>query len=244
MVAAGVVSDVDWLVCSHVGVTVKQVGQIACGAAGLLATTKYRVRFNGKKAHAGLEPHKGRYALLAAATATLQLHALPRHGDGETRVNVGTLSAGTAMNVVAADAEMKFEVRGATTEINRYMATEAERVITAAAAMFEVDVRIDILAEAAGIACDVELRSVVRAAAEATPRVTEVFDVLPVSGSDDATLLMDAVQKRGGRATYALIGSPTPAGHHQDRFDIDDAAMSVGVELYTNIIRQLLGQRG
>jgi aminobenzoyl-glutamate utilization protein A len=57
------------------------------------------------------------------------------------------------------------------------------------------------------------------------------------SGSDDATLLMEAVQARGGRATYVLIGSAMPAGHHHCRFDLEDASMEVGVELYLNILR-------
>jgi hypothetical protein len=44
------------------------------------------VEFQGRAAHAGLEPQDGRNALLAAATAALHLHAIPRHGDGESQV--------------------------------------------------------------------------------------------------------------------------------------------------------------
>jgi aminobenzoyl-glutamate utilization protein A len=241
MVAAGVVSDVDWLVCGHVGVAAKRLGLVACGARGLLATTKFHVEFKGAASHAALEPHLGRNALLAAATAALQLHALPRHGAGDSRVNVGVLQAGTSPNVIAADAVMKFEVRGATTAINRFMTQEAERVIHAAAAMHGVSVTINVVAEAASAVCDPGLMTIVREAASETPGVDEIQDLMDTSGSEDATLLIDAVQARGGQATYLLVGSAMPAGHHHDTFDLEDASMTLGVQLYGNIVRKLLG---
>lgn len=244
MVAAGVVDDVDWLVCGHVGVAAKRLGQVSCGARGLLATTKFQVRFTGTAAHAGLEPHRGRNALLAAATAALQLHALPRHGDGDTRVNVGLLQAGATSNVVASDAMLKFEVRGATTAVNRFMAEEAQRVVQASGGMYRVAAAIQVIAEAASTVCDAGLMGVVRGAAAITAGVDEILEVMNVSGSDDATLLMEAVQARGGQATYLLVGSQTPAGHHQDAFDLEDAAMDLGVGLYGNIVRRLLGSAG
>ncbi|MBL8267923.1 amidohydrolase, partial [Steroidobacter sp.] len=122
MVDAGVVNDVDWLICGHVGVVAKRTGVVICSAEGLLAATIFQVRFQGRAAHAGLEPHVGRNALLAAATCALQLHAISRHGSGISRVNVGMIQGGTATSVIAPDALLTFEVRGETSEINRFMA--------------------------------------------------------------------------------------------------------------------------
>ena len=240
IVSAGILSDVDWLICGHIGVSAKRLGQVSCGAQGLLATTKFEVRFTGVPSHAGLEPHLGRNALLAGATAALQLHALPRHPSGDTRVNVGVLQSGTAANIVPGQAFMKFEVRGATTEVNRFMAESAERVIQSAAALYGVSAEIKVVAEAASANCDSGIIEVVREAAWATPGVSDVIDQLPTSGSEDATLMMEAVQARGGQATYVMIGSAMPAGHHHDAFDLEDAAMELGVEIYRNIIRRLL----
>lgn len=237
MVAAGVVSDVDWLICGHVGVAAKRLGQISCGTHGLLATTKFEAHFAGLAAHAGVEPHLGRNALLAAATAALQLHALPRHGAGDTRVNVGVLQSGTSANVVPCDGLLKFEVRGVTTTINHFMAQ-------AAAAMHGVTVDLKVVAEAAGAACDAELMRIVREAANATRGIDEIVESMGISGSDDATILMEAVQARGGRATYLLVGSALPAGHHQDSFDLEDASMEIGVELYANILRKCAAEEG
>lgn len=237
MVAAGVVDDVDWLICSHLGVAAKRVGQVACGTTGMLATTKFAARFGGRAAHAAVEPELGRNALLAAATAALQLHALPRHGAGVSRVNVGQLNAGTATNVIASQASLRFEVRGETSDINRFMADAAQRVVRAAAAMYDVSVEIDVLAQALGVHCDADMIALVRQAATVTDGVDEIFDTLTDTGSDDATLLMDAVQARGGRATYLLVGTSMAAGHHRNQFDLDEASMPLGIELFLNILR-------
>jgi aminobenzoyl-glutamate utilization protein A len=53
--------------------------------------------------------------------------------------------------------------------------------------------------------------------------------------------MMEAVQARGGQATYLLVGTPLPAGHHHPRFDIDEAALPRAVALHTEIARELLG---
>ena len=59
-------------------------------------------------------------------------------------------------------------------------------------------------------------------------------------GSDDATLLMNAAQSRGGQATFLLIGATLPKGHHHPDFDFDEKALLHGVELYAAIANRIL----
>jgi tripeptide aminopeptidase len=65
--------------------------------------------FHGAAAHAGIRPEQGRSAILAAARAICAI----RHGrlDAETTVNVGTISGGTAVNVVPDRCTVVAEVR-------------------------------------------------------------------------------------------------------------------------------------
>ena len=51
----------------------------------------------------------------------MNLYAIPRHSAGASRVNVGTVVAGSGRNVIADEAKMEIEVRGETTEINQFM---------------------------------------------------------------------------------------------------------------------------
>ncbi|TMM16727.1 MAG: M20/M25/M40 family metallo-hydrolase [Actinobacteria bacterium] len=65
--------------------------------------------FNGVAAHAGIRPEQGRSAILAAAhaIASMRLGRL----DEETTANVGSISGGSAMNVVAERCSLVAEVR-------------------------------------------------------------------------------------------------------------------------------------
>jgi aminobenzoyl-glutamate utilization protein A len=239
MVEAGVLAEVDYYFATHLGISLLETGAIACGTDKILATIKLDAAFRGTAAHAGVDPHLGRNALLAAATATVQLHAISRHGEGASRVNVGLLSGGTARNIVPDRAALKLEVRGATTAVCRWMAAEAERVLRAAAAMHGVEVAIEQVGESISAPCDDTARAAVRRAAVATgaPRIVEYS---PLGASEDATFMMAAVQARGGAATYLIVGTPLPAGHHHPRFDIDEAALPRAVALHTAIARDLL----
>ena len=73
--------------------------------------------------------------MLAVGTAILNLYAIPRHSGGVSRVNVGTVVAGSGRNVIADEAKMEIEVRGETTEINEYMKNYAVNIIESAAKM-------------------------------------------------------------------------------------------------------------
>jgi aminobenzoyl-glutamate utilization protein A len=236
-----VVNDVDYFVAGHLGTTAAETGLVACGTTGLLATTKMDVTLRGVAAHAGMKPHEGRNALLAAATLTLQLHALTRHGAGDSRVNVGVLRAGSGRNVIADHAELQLEVRGATTAVNTFMTTETRRIVEATALMHDVKAEVRVIGAAESATCDPELKAIVRAAAESLPRTRRVVDALELPASEDATLFMSAVQARGGKATYVQIGSKLAAGHHHPTFDFDEASLLHGVELYAAIADRILG---
>ncbi|MEA2202376.1 MAG: tripeptide aminopeptidase [Solirubrobacteraceae bacterium] len=65
--------------------------------------------FRGAAAHAGIRPEQGRSAILAAARAVASMRL--GRVDSETTVNVGTMSGGTAMNVVPERCSLVAEVR-------------------------------------------------------------------------------------------------------------------------------------
>ena len=69
-----------------------------------------RLRLLGRAAHAGVEPEKGRSAILGAAHLTVALHALNGRWPGVT-VNVGVVHGGSRPNVVAEEAELQVDLR-------------------------------------------------------------------------------------------------------------------------------------
>ena len=240
MMARGVVDDVKYIVGAHLGVNLKKTGQVACRTEGFLATTKFDAVFTGVPAHAGGAPETGRNALLAAATATLSLHAISRHSQGASRVNVGVIQGGTGRNVIPATAIIKVETRGATTAINEYVYAEAVRIVEAAAAMQGVKVVLQLMGGAAGCDNDPALVERIRQVAERQRLFTEILPAGNIGGSEDCTYFMERVQQNGGQAAFVMVGTELAAGHHDCFFDFNENALVPGIALLAGVAADLM----
>ncbi|WP_298068868.1 amidohydrolase [uncultured Mailhella sp.] len=234
MVSAGLVDGARYFLAAHIGVNARQDHALVCGTHGFLATTKFDVELFGLAAHSGSDPHKGHNSLLAAATILLNLHALPRHGEGASRVTVGMLSGGTGRNVIPDHAKLVCETRGATEEINQYMFDKAKLIIEHVAAMYEQEVKITIMGTAGNAISDKKMIDVVRQAAQDVPyfHKDRITGLGAGFGTDDACTFLSAVQKQGGAGTYCQIGSVLDAGHHNPRFDFNEDLLQPAVELF------------
>jgi aminobenzoyl-glutamate utilization protein A len=249
IVAAGHLSDVDYVVGCHL-LSGLAVGEFVSGLGGYAATRKFDVRFLGEAAHAGGSPEGGRNALLAAATAALHLHALPRHHGGLTRVHVGRMDAGTGRNVIPDRALLVAEVRGGTGALCQSMYERAERVVAAAAAMYGCAVSITPMGQADTAQSDPYLARRVENAGERVGPFT-FHDVDAVGGSEDFTEMMRAVQARGGLATSVGIGADfhgisrddvnrsSLLAPHSGAFDFDERALGVAVRVLSCLVIDL-----
>lgn len=239
MVSAGVVDDVKYLLGHHL-YSGWPVGNIDPGRSGYLATSKFDALLSGAPAHAGGKPHEGKNALLAAATAVLNLHAIPRHKEGATRVNVGRLNAGTGRNIVPAHAHLVIETRGASTELNDYMFAHAVRILEAAAAMYDCALEIRAMGGAQSASSDAALAG----RAEQIALGLGGFAVHPPEtggGSEDFTYMMVRVQENGGLATNIGVGADLGGwGHHTAEFDIDERALKAATRLLSATTLDLL----
>ena len=87
----------------------------------------YHVTIGGRAAHAGVEPEKGRSAILEAAHLVLALHELNGRWPTVT-VNAGVIHGGTRPNVVAERCDLQVDLRAATVEAFDAAAAEIERI--------------------------------------------------------------------------------------------------------------------
>ena len=87
----------------------------------------YHLVLTGRAAHAGVEPEKGRSAILEAAHQVLALDELNGRWPTVT-VNTGVIHGGTRPNVVAERCELKVDVRAATADAFAAAADEVERL--------------------------------------------------------------------------------------------------------------------
>ena len=75
----------------------------------------YEIRLTGRAAHAGVEPEKGRSAILEAARQVVALHDLNGRWPSVT-VNAGVIEGGTRPNVVAEACRIELDLRAATVD--------------------------------------------------------------------------------------------------------------------------------
>ena len=240
VVEKGWLDDVDYFFSSHLGIRNLPVGTVSASTTDFLASSKFDVKFTGKSAHAGVEPDAGNNSLLAASAAALNLHAIARNGDGATRINVGTMKAGSGRNVIADTAFMEIETRGETTELNHYMYNKAKTVIQAAADMYENEVEIIEMGEAPNAVCSDELIEVVKEAVKDNGYITDFKEALPLGASEDVTMMIERVQEKNGKATYMLFPYELEYGHHHPKFDLDESVLHVAVSTYIDIVNSLM----
>lgn len=225
MLRAGAVDDVDVMLGGHIGLSANRSGTLIASVGEFFAAGKFDASFRGRSSHAGLAPEKGSNALLAAANAALALHALPRHGSGASRINVGVLHSGTARNVIPDYAEMQFETRGMTTEINDFMEAEARRITEASAAMYGVTLSLRRVAHAEAFTPDPAFGAEIAKIARWLGYFDEVADYGAMNASEDCTSFLSRVREKGGKAIYMMFGADLAAGHHNARFDFDEGVL-------------------
>ncbi|MCL2566899.1 MAG: amidohydrolase [Alphaproteobacteria bacterium] len=242
MVAKGIVDDVDYLLGFHFGFKANKTGMFACNITDFLATSKIDATFTGKPAHAGAFPEEGRNAVLAAASATLNLHAISRHGSGASRINVGVFNGGTARNIIADNATIQIETRGATTSINNFMVENTMRILKTTADMYETPVSIKEVGGASAGENSPELTSFLGGIAKETNLFNNILDHVNFGASEDFSCFMERVQEKGGAAAYMMVGTNLAAQHHDYRFDIDETALLNAAKIITMATAKLLSK--
>jgi tripeptide aminopeptidase len=117
------------------------------GEVILSAPTHHRLQatFRGLAAHAGVRPEEGRSAILAAARAVADMR-LGRI-DAHTTANVGTISGGTAINVVPERCSILAEVRAHREERAEEILAELLDCVHEAANLPECECDVDVTVE-------------------------------------------------------------------------------------------------
>ncbi len=111
---------------------------VSSAPAGFLLLLK----FHGRPAHAGLDPGKGRSAVVAASHALSELKT-GRHDDGAT-INAGLIRGGTAHNIVPEFCEVSVDIRARTYERALEIVSEIKSLATAAAEVADCTVGFEV----------------------------------------------------------------------------------------------------
>ncbi|EPM2067815.1 amidohydrolase, partial [Escherichia coli] len=162
---------------------------------------------------------------------------IPRHGEGMSRINIGTLNAGEGRNIIPSFARMQLEVRGETETINQYMREHALKIAQGISSIFGLRFEYKVVGEATDLHNDPLLVNLIHYIAQEDMNMS--LTEKSFGGSEDATLLIRRVQKIGGKAAYIILGSDLKAGHHEVDFDFDENVLDTGVKLFSLCLERL-----
>ena len=241
MAESGILDDVDYIYAAHIMPRVDDY-DLFFGMNESFATTKLDVIYHGVATHAAESPQYGKNAVLSAANCILNLHAIPRNSDGQTRVNVGCVHAGTGRNVIPETAMLEVEVRGVTSELNRYMEIHARDIINASALMQDTAVEVKEMGQAYALECDDDFMNQIRNIMKKnlTDLKLPPDNLSPLGGSDDFSYMMERVQAHGGKATYLKLLTDVKASPHNASFDFNEEILEKGPRIMASIAYSLL----
>ncbi|WP_249030319.1 amidohydrolase [Tannockella kyphosi] len=246
MVKKGILDDVDYLYAAHIFPRTDNDKNADCygGMNESFATTKLDVTYHGVSTHAAETPQFGRNAILSAAACITNLHSIPRNSNGCTRINVGTIHAGTGRNVVAESAKLEIEVRGASTELNRYMEVYARDVIQGAAIMHDTHVEVEEMGKAYALSSDESFIQHILDISNQHLGGIEFSEHMysPLGASDDFSYMMYYVQVHGGKSTYLKLISDGIATLHSTNYDYDEIILKKGAIIFSSIAYSLLNK--
>jgi len=123
---------------SRIGYVYDQAAPIGTVITGAPHSQSLEVTFHGRAAHSGMHPDDGRSAILAAARAIAEFRL--GRVDEDSTANVGTITGGTATNIVPEWCTFHAEARSHDERKLADLVQEMQDAITFAASVAECDV--------------------------------------------------------------------------------------------------------
>ena len=203
----------------------------------MAAADRFRIVVHGKGGH-GAHPHDTIDPVLVGAQIVTALQSLVAREVDPIESGVVTVAAflaGEAFNVIPETAELRGTVRTFTPANRDLLQERVGALVTGIAAAMRAEATVEYARGYPATVNDPELTELVRRACEATVGPDKVLTGAPMMGAEDFSYFLEAVP-----GSFFFVGSKNPErglvwGHHHPRFDLDEAAMAVGIEAMTRV---------
>ncbi len=219
------------------------VGTIAATPGPIMgAVDLFTIRITGKGGHAAM-PHQTVDPVVAAAHVVTALQSLVSRATDpfdQLVVSVTRIRAGEAFNVIPEEAVLMGTVRSMG---GRPYAEAPERlraVATGVAGALGCGATVDYVRQTPATINDEAMTALVARAAAALVGAERVLAGQRMLGGEDFAFFLQKVP-----GCFAWVGSANPARgydapHHSPRFDIDEDALPIGVDLLERVARESL----
>ncbi|MEM1394494.1 MAG: M20 family metallopeptidase [Cyanobacteria bacterium P01_H01_bin.150] len=245
MIEAGVLKnpDVDAIIGLHLWNNLP-VGTVGVrGGALMAAVESFRCTILGKGGH-GAMPHQTVDSVVVAAQIVNSLQTIVSRNVSpidSAVVTVGELHAGTKGNIIADTARMSGTVRYFNPEFEGFIQERLEQIIAGICQINNANYDLEYWGLYPPTINDVGMAELVRSVAEEV--VETPLGVVPecqTMGGEDMSYFLQEVP-----GCYFFLGSANPKKdlaypHHHPRFDFDETALAMGVEMFVRCVEKYL----
>lgn len=243
MIEAGVLENptVDAIIGLHLWNNLP-LGTVGVRSGPLMAAVElFRCKILGKGGH-GAMPHQTIDAVVVSAQVVNALQTIVARNVNPLDaavVTVGQLQAGSANNVIAATAEMRGTVRYFNPALADAIAQRVEQVIAGVCQSQGATYELDYWHLYPPVLNDQVIAKLVQSVAETV--VETPAGIVPecqTMGGEDMAFFLQAVP-----GCYFFLGSANPERdlaypHHHPRFNFDETALGMGVEIFVRCVEQ------
>lgn len=236
MVQEGVLENptVDAALGLHVAQDLPLGTVVAYPGAGMAAADRFDVKIQGKGGHAAA-PHTTVDAVIVAATIVANLQSLvSREVDPVSPAVVTTAifhAGGTASNIIADTATFSGSVRWFEKETGDLIAERLPALIKGVAASMRASAEVEYRRGVPPTVNEPTMAAMVREVASGIEGVEAAIPGKQIMGSEDFSEFTQRVP-----STFFHVGTRDEASgkiwsHHHPRFDLDERALAIGVEV-------------
>jgi amidohydrolase len=243
MIEAGVLKnpDVDAIIGLHLWNNLP-LGTVGVRAGALMAATEiFNCQISGKGGHGGM-PHQTVDSVVVAAQIVNALQTIVARNVNpidSAVVTVGSLHAGTRHNVIAATATMGGTVRYFNPAYAEFFKHRIEQIIAGICQSHGATYDYDYTALYPPVINNAEIAELVRTVAEEV--VETPVGIVPecqTMGGEDMSFFLQEVP-----GCYFFLGSANSDKglaypHHHPRFDFDETALAMGVEMFVRCVEK------
>lgn len=246
MVEQGVMNGVDAVIGLHL-ISDIPFGRVGVRAGEVFASAdSFIITVQGRGGHAA-SPHEAVDPIVITAQIITSLQTLisrERSPFHPAIVTIGQIQAGTTFNVIPETSLMKGTMRAFSNEHRLYLKRRIEEMANGIATAMGGSCTLQWLDGCPPCVNDPGITALVRKAAVAAvgeEMIDEGEDVMSTGSDDMAEFLLAAP------GCYFMVGSRneekgTHYQHHHPRFNIDEDALPIGVEVLTRATLEFLGQ--
>ena len=248
MIEAGVLSnpDVDAVIGLHLWNNLP-LGTVGVRAGAFMAAVEcFRLTVLGKGGH-GAMPDQTVDSIVVASQIVNALQTIVSRNvkplDAAV-VTVGELHAGTALNVIADTARMSGTIRYFNPELENLIGERLEAIISGICQMHGAEYDLDHWQLYPATINDSAVAELVRSVAlEVVETPIGVVPECQTMGGEDMSFFLNEVP-----GCYFFLGSANPAKglaypHHHPRFDFDETALGMGVEMFVRCVEKFLNEK-